>query len=147
MFEFSALPIHPSLVHFPIALLLTGTIAAILFRLWPHPAGEQWGVYALLAGWALVIPALITGLIDKSALPPDSYENQLANLHTTGMIAMWVIYGVALYLHFIWKKKDALAGSKLWAWFGLLLLAALLLILSGHQGGRLVYELGVGMIR
>ena len=29
-------------------------------------------------------------------------------------------------------------------WFGLLLLAVILLTLAGHQGARLVYELGVG---
>jgi uncharacterized membrane protein len=147
MFGFSTdIPLHPSLVHFPIALLLTGAAAAILFRLWGRPAGEQWGVYALLAGWVLVIPALITGLIDKNALPPDSPENQLANIHTTGMFLMWGLYGLALYLQHIWRKQAALGGGRLWVWLGLLVAASVTLILAGHQGGRLVYELGVGVM-
>jgi len=147
MFGFSTIPLHPSLVHFPIALLLAGTFAAIVFRLGARPVGEQWGLYALLAGWILVIPALITGLIDKSALPPDSPENQLANIHTTGMFVMWGLYGLALYLHYVWAKKAALTGTRQWIWFGLLILASIVLILAGHQGGRLVYELGVGVVR
>ncbi len=146
MFEFSPIPIHPSLVHFPIAFLLSGTLAVILFRLWQKPFGERWGVYTLTAGWVLVLPALITGLIDKAALPPDSPENALANTHTTGMIAMWVLYGVALYLYVIWQKRDQLAGGRLWLWFGLLVLASATLALAGHQGGRLVYEFGVGAL-
>ena len=147
MLTFSNIPLHPSLVHFPIALLLSGAFASILFQLWRKPVGVQWGFYTLLAGWILVIPALITGLIDKSSLPPDSPENQLANIHTTGMFLMWGLFGLALYLQYVWNKKDALTGGRQWAWLGLLALASVVLILAGHQGGRLVYELGVGVLR
>ncbi len=146
MFDISPIPLHPSLVHFPIAFLLSGTVSVIWFRWFKKPLGEQWGLYTLVAGWILVVPALITGLIDKAALPPDSPENALANTHTTGMIAMWVLYGVALYLYMIWQKREQLSGGKLWLWFGLLVLASATLALAGHQGGRLVYEFGVGAL-
>ena len=138
------IPIHPSLVHFPIALLVTGAFAAILFRILRKPQAELWGVYSLLVGWALTLPALITGLIDKNAITPGSPADAVANLHTTLMIAMWITFGMALYLYFMWRKKDQLTGGKVWIWFGLLLLAVILIILAGHQGARLVYELGVG---
>ncbi len=137
-------PLHPLFVHFPIALLLSGTVAVIVFRLWPKPAGVQWGFYALIAGWLLTIPALITGLMDKSDITADAEVNAVVNAHITGMIGMWVLYGVAIYLYVIWKKKGKLQGWRLWAWWGLLLLAALAIILAGHQGGRLVYEMGIG---
>ena len=138
------LPLHPFLVHFPIAFLSIGALAAILFRLWPHQQGESWGVYSLLVGWLLTIPALITGLIDKSALPADSPANQLANTHTTGMIAMWAIFGLALYVYYLGRKRGGLSGYQQWAWYGLLVLGLVVLILAGHGGARLVYELGVG---
>ena len=143
MFDLSV-PIHPSLVHFPIALLVAGSLAAILFRLLQRPVGETWGVYSLLAGWVLTLPALITGLIDKNTIPADSPAAPIANLHTTLMIAMWVVFGLALYLYYIWQKKDQLQGGKLWIWYGLLILGVIILTLAGHQGARLVYELGVG---
>lgn len=138
------IPIHPSLVHFPIALLVAGAFAAILFRLLHKPQAELWGVTSLLVGWVLTLPALITGLIDKNAIVPDSPADAVVNLHTTLMIAMWIIFGLALYLYYMWRKKDQLSGGKVWIWFGLLLLAVILLTLAGHQGARLVYELGVG---
>ncbi len=139
-----SIPLHPSLVHFPIALLVAGALAAILFNLLKRPQGESWGIYSLLAGWVLTLPALITGLIDKNAIPADSPAAPVANLHTTLMIAMWIVFGLALYLYYIWQKKGQLRGGKLWLWFGLLLLGVVLLTLAGHQGARLVYELGVG---
>ncbi len=145
MFSFD-IPIHPSLVHFPIALLVAGAFAAILFRALGRPQGERWGVYSLLAGWVLTLPALVTGLIDKNGIPADSPAAPVANLHTTLMIAMWVIFGLALYLYYLWQKKDSLSGGKVWMWYGLLILAVLVLTLAGHQGARLVYELGVGAL-
>ncbi len=138
------IPVHPSLVHFPIALLVAGAFAVILFRLIHKPQAELWGVASLLAGWVLTLPALITGLIDKNAISPDSPADPVVNLHTTLMIAMWIIFGLALYLYYVWRKKDQLTGGKVWIWFGLLLLAVILITLAGHQGARLVYELGVG---
>jgi len=141
-----AIPIHPSLVHFPIALLVTGAFAAILFRFWRKPQGESWGVISLLTGWALTLPALVTGLIDKNSIPADSPAAQVANLHTTLMIAMWIVFGLALYFYYMWKKKGQLAGSKVWIWLGLLILGVILLTLAGHQGARLVYLLGVGAV-
>ena len=138
------LPLHPSFVHFPIALLIAGAAAAILFGLLKKPQGEKWGVYSLLAGWVLTLPALITGLIDKNSIPADSPAAQVADRHTTLMIVMWIVFGLALYFHFTWRKRDQLTGVKLWMWFGLLLLAVILLALAGHQGARLVYELDVG---
>lgn len=139
-----SIPLHPLFVHFPIALLLSGTVAVIVFQLWPKPAGVQWGFYALVAGWLLTIPALITGLIDKSGMAADAEANAVVNAHITGMIGMWVLYGVAIYLYVIWEKKGALQGWRQWVWLGLLILAAVVIILAGHQGGRLVYELGAG---
>jgi len=145
MFNFG-LPIHPSLVHFPIALLVLGAFAAICFRLLHKPQGELWGVYSLLAGWLLTIPALITGLIDKNTISAESPATQIADLHTSLMLAMWVVFGLALYFYYTWRKKSQLAGVKIWLWFLLLIFAILLLTLAGHQGARLVYELGVGSI-
>ena len=140
------MPIHPSLIHFPIALLTVGAIASVLFRFLRNRSGERWGVYSLLTGWALTLPALISGIIDKNKIVPNSIAEPVADLHTSLMVSMWIIFGVALYLYYIWRKKEELVGAKLWFWFGLLLLGMVILAIAGHQGARLVYEYGVGGI-
>ena len=99
------MPIHPSLIHFPIALLTVGAIASVLFRFLRNRSGERWGVYSLLTGWALTLPALISGIIDKNKIVPNSIAEPVADLHTSLMVSMWIIFGVALYLYYIWRKK------------------------------------------
>ena len=138
------MPLHARLVHFPIALLLVGALAAILYE-WRHtPWLKGWGFIAMLVGWVLTIPAIITGLIDKSDLVQGSTADRLADLHTTTMFAMWALFGVALYWQYIWRD-DMTKGRRRWLWLAVLTLASLALLLAGHLGGRLVYELGVGI--
>lgn len=139
------LPVHPSLVHFPIALFVSGALAALFFRWRQQPQGESWGIYGLLAGWILTLPALISGLIDKNGIPADAPAAAVADLHTTLMIATWVVFGGALYFYYLRKKQDRLSGSAVWLWSALLVLGLVLLTLAGHQGARLVYEFGVGV--
>ncbi len=139
-----SLPLHPRLVHFPIALLLVGSLAIIVYQWRPYPWLRGWGLLALLAGWVLTLPGIITGLIDKSGLAPASATNQLANLHTTAIFAMWAIYGLALYWAYLWRRAMDQTGRR-WKLTALLVLASLLLIVAGDLGGRLVYELGVGV--
>lgn len=139
-----SLPLHPRLVHFPIALLLMGALAIIVYQWRPYPWLRGWGFLALLAGWVLTLPGIITGLIDKSSLTPASGANQLANLHTTAIFVMWAIYGLALYWSYLWRREMERSGRR-WKLTALLVLASFILILAGDLGGRLVYDLGVGV--
>lgn len=139
-----SLPLHPRLVHFPIALLLAGSVAILVYEWRRYRWLAGWGFLALLAGWALTLPGIITGLIDKSALPPDSEANRVANLHTTTIFVMWAIYGLALYWGWLWRHDMDKAGRR-WKLAALLILASVILLVAGDLGGRLVYELGVGV--
>jgi len=139
-----SLPLHPRLVHFPIALLLAGSVAILVYEWRRYRWLAGWGFLALLAGWALTLPGIITGLIDKSALPPDSEANRVANLHTTAIFVMWAVYGLALYWGWLWREDMDKDGRR-WKLAVLLILASVILLAAGDLGGRLVYELGVGV--
>lgn len=139
-----SLPLHPRLVHFPIALLLVGSVAILVYEWRPTPWLRGWGFLALLAGWALTLPGIITGLIDKSGIASDLAANRIANLHTTLIFVMWVIYGLALYWGYLWRNDMDKAGHR-WKLTVLLLLASAILLVAGDLGGRLVYEFGIGV--
>ncbi|NUQ38876.1 MAG: DUF2231 domain-containing protein [Caldilineales bacterium] len=137
------IPLHASLVHFPIVLLSLGGMT-LLISLWRPGWWGDWGFASLLAGLVFTVPAVVSGLIDKSLLPIDSAANRLADLHTTGMVLMWPLFGAAAFLRYIWRDKLAAADKK--ARVALLLILGLIfLIWAGHLGARLVYEMGVGV--
>ena len=141
---FLSLPLHPRLVHFPIALLLLGAAASLIYQWRRYPWLKNWGFVSMLLGWVLTLPAIITGLIEKSAIAPNTAADRLANLHTTGMFIMWSLFGFALYLQYIWRGQLDEPGKR-WRWTILLLMAIVLLVVAGDLGGRMVYELGVGV--
>ncbi len=136
-------PLHPRFVHFPIALLLVGT-AALAFGLWR--GRERWlsyGRISLLFGWLGVLAAMATGLIDQSRAPQTAAIAAVINQHITAGIALLIVFGLALY----WPLRDKklFAGRIPWPYLALLLAGVALVFLEGFLGGKLVYQLGVGV--
>ncbi len=142
--SFFELPFHPRLVHFPIALLLVGAVTVVIFLWRPQPRWENMGFVSLLLGVILTLPAIITGLIEKSPIEPGSPADRIVNLHTTAMFVMWGLYGLAVYFRYIWRD-ELQQPRRRWQLTLLLLLATIGLIVATHYGGRLVYEFGVGV--
>lgn len=138
------LPLHPRLVHFPIALLVLGA-AALIIGQWRRPAWLwQWGLISLGGGWLLTVPAMITGLIDKSALSADSPAVRTADQHTTAMFITWGLYGLALYWAYRWRHDMEREGRR-YKMAVLLVAATVILVIASDLGGQLVYRYGVGV--
>jgi len=139
-------PFHPRLVHFPIALTLAG-IAFVAVGLAARRSGEQWlwaGRWLLLLGWLSTLVAGIAGVVDQSRAADLPQVRDTINQHITVGVAILVVLGGALYWPFKNKQLLAVASGRR-AYLVLLLVAALLILLDGWLGGKLVYELGVGV--
>lgn len=143
MLEF-LLPLHPRVVHFPIALTLAGALFAALGLLRQKPQWMAYGQLSLLLGWLGAIAAIITGLFDQSAAPQTPEVLAVINQHITAGIALLVAVGLALYWP-LRNKRLWNAGAARWGYLALLLLIAVLVGIEGWLGGKLVYELGVGV--
>lgn len=141
-------PLHPRFVHFPIALSLAGVLF-VAIGLARATAAERWlwaGRWLVFLGWIAALVAGITGLIDQSAASDAPAVRDAINLHITAGLALIVVFGLALY----WPLKDRRLfsdGARRWAYLGLLLVGALLILIEGWLGGQLVYKLGVGVHR
>ncbi|NOX63903.1 MAG: DUF2231 domain-containing protein [Chloroflexi bacterium] len=142
--SFLDLPLHPRLVHFPIALLLVGSVTVVIFLWKPRPRLENMGFISLLLGVILTLPAIITGLIDRSPIEPGSPADQIANLHTTAMFIMWGLYGLAVYFRYMWRDQLDQPRRR-WQLTLLLILAAIALLVAADFGGQLVYQYGIGV--
>lgn len=150
MMEF-LFPFHPRTVHFPIALTLVGVffivLSAVLARRGDNGGGAamrwvQYGRTTLGLGWAATLIAITTGLIDQSRARDDVAVVSTINLHITTGIALVVASGLALY----WPLRDRQVFTRhRWSYVGLMLLVAALVVVESWLGGKLVYELGVGI--
>lgn len=131
---------HPVVVHFPIALLLTALILQAAGLCWQKESWQEAAMTIYLIA-ALILPVVVrTGSFEMEHL---KLHHPVAEWHEElGEILLWTVLG----------SLPVLGGIHLWRrkWFPaafLVVLAAagVLVGLTAYNGGRLVYEYGVGV--
>ena len=139
-------PLHPRIVHFPIALLVTGSVLALAYMVrWRRPslAAATW--LLILLGWISVFFAVVTGLIDRNSAPQDAAISSLLSIHTALGFALIAVYGLMLYERL--RSPTALDSPEMrWRLIVLALLGLALVVIDGWVGGTLVYKYGVGVL-
>lgn len=150
----NSITLHPATVHFPIALLLVGSVAALLY-VWWQPRLEfrvlTWWLLAL--GWVGAAVASLTGLLAQGNLPPQSEYTSVLNGHITSALAVLVVYGALFYRAWLFRNRrragdpvDLLDAPRTRSWLTLLLLLGMAFIsIGGWLGGELVYTWGVNV--
>lgn len=132
-------PLHPALIHFPVAALigLVATDLAFVFsgdRFWARA-----GLW--LAGTGMLMGSLsgLVGVIDLVAV------YRIRRLIKGWCHAILAVTALSLAsLNWLLRIEDPAAAILPWGLY-LSLLTAALLGLVGHQGAQLVYEFGVGV--
>lgn len=156
--------LHPATVHFPIALLISASVAGLAYIHWrPMPALRTIVWWGMAAGWLSLVAAIITGLIAQGPLPPNAPYRTLLNWHTTSGLLLGALYGDILYrgwLHNSGKGKKTrntrqpvpaspveflVDPRRKWLLTLELVLGLVLIFLSGWLGGELVYTWGVNV--
>ncbi|MCO5242725.1 MAG: DUF2231 domain-containing protein [Anaerolineae bacterium] len=139
-------PLHPRLVHFPIALLVTGSVLALAYMLrWRRPALATTAWLLILLGWISVFFAVVTGLIDRNSAPQDPEISSFLSIHTALGFALIAVYGLMLYERL--RSPDALDSPTMrWRLILLAVLGLVLVLVDGWVGGTLVYKFGVGVL-
>jgi uncharacterized membrane protein len=131
-------PLHPMLVHFPIAFWTAGSACDALTLLgvrgaWPF------GWYALAAGCAMALPVAVAGLLDIARL--DDAAARVANRHMLAMVSALAAYSGALLTR---SHGCAPLPEPELAPVALGALGFVLLAIGGHLGASLVYRHGAG---
>lgn len=142
-------PLHPALVHFPIVLILLGTIvavAAVIIRRWHLP----WLAAILLGLGALgAVAATWSGEEDaeaKKGLSPqagqvlEEHEEWGERARNLALLAAATAVTSAMLRRFP-KASAGFAGFTALAAVG----ASFCVAEAGHYGGKLVYEHGIGV--
>lgn len=149
----NALPnIHPAVVHFPIALLMTALVADICSLAWRR---WTWIDRAGTALWILGVAGLGAAFLSGDAASDQMWQVQgqaqavLADHEDLARLSLFAFGGVAvLRLLVSWLSRSDKRVHV--GFFRLVALAAalaaqLLLVATADRGGALVYRYGLGV--
>jgi uncharacterized membrane protein len=136
-------PVHPALVHFPIALVTLSVLADLLGYLGGSSAlraAAWWALAGGAIGAGLAVPA---GLFDmhREKIQPDAHHRAHTHMKV-GLTLFTAIAALTVWRWFIYTEARDGPG------WGYLLAAVLVLALTHFQGwlgGELVYSDGVGV--
>jgi uncharacterized membrane protein len=141
----SSLPIHPLIVHVPIALL----ILSVLFELAGRALDADWwrraAVALLVLGTLGAAAAVITGLQAGEAAERQGVADAPLEKHEdAGKLTLALAIG-AVVTRALGVRAGSLRKAVTVLALALQLAAAILVGVAGFRGGRLVYEHGAGV--
>jgi uncharacterized membrane protein len=135
-------PVHPMLVHFPIAFWSAATVAYVMTASGAGEPAMVFAKYANGAGLLLAMLAILAGLLELRSIDGSSDAMRVAIWHMMIMATVWFCFLLALLLSASTGLDQAAErlGEAACAGTGFVLMA-----LGGWLGGRLVYEFGVAV--
>ena len=136
-------PIHPMVVHFPIALLITSVVFDVLAMRWRHKSFQDAGFYTLIAGLLGAAVAVLTGAMAEEVAEDKGIPESVLEIHEAlGYATLLFFIGLlALRLLMRWKLiKEIPALYLAMGVAGIMILSA-----AGYFGGSLVYDFGAGV--
>ncbi|HEY9857243.1 MAG TPA: DUF2231 domain-containing protein [Stenomitos sp.] len=136
--------LHPLVVHFPIALLISALAFDLVGVLWKREAFTSAGFYAQVLGALGAIASVITGNQAEEAVEDlKGLAETLETHERLGQISMWATLLAVIVRGYLIRRAPL--GPRLRAAMLVVSLAlALLVAASGFYGGKLVYEFGAG---
>lgn len=136
-------PLHPALVHFPVACWSLGVaVDAASFvpsvTVWLE-ASERWSAGLFAVGCLIALPAMLAGMAELPRIPEGpAFRETWA--HMTAMLTAFALFLGRLVLGLDGVQPQPPGGLALTlAALGFVALAA-----GGWLGGRLVYHHGIG---
>ncbi len=135
-------PIHPMLVHFPVALWTIAAAAYVASAAAVIDAAATVAKFANGAGLIMALLAMLAGLLELRTIDSRSEAMRVATWHMMTMATVWVFFLAALMLSTAAGLDPATAplAAAVCAVAGFLLMGV-----GGWLGGRLVYQFGVAV--
>jgi len=135
-------PLHPALVHFPVAGWSLAT-AADAASSWLGEPAWRFAAISMSAGCVVALAAMAAGLRELAKLRDGDAALPVANRHMLFALAAFCAYATSLLLRWAGGGLHAPGVSALCA----SIVGFALLGVTGWLGGQLVYVHGVGVSR
>jgi uncharacterized membrane protein len=133
-------PLHPALVHFPIACWSLATAGDLASLVWGEPAWRLAGVL-LVAGIGFSVPAMLAGFFELAKVAGENQAIKDVNRHMIAVMCALAFYTASLFLRL---QSTHLIEPGLLA-IALSVLGFALLCVAGWLGGKLVYGHRLGV--
>jgi len=138
--------LHPILIHFPLALLISGGLFSLGSRLARQEgirnAFQVAGAWNFRLGVLSLLPALLTGWAGYQTVAHDAPSHAAMTLHRNWALATGVVF---LGLAFLAWRERAKGWPGGWLSGSFLLAGLALLGITGFLGGNLVFRHGLGV--
>lgn len=134
-------PVHPALVHFPVACWTAAPVTDIVYLVLRQPAWWQASWWLLAIGCLTGLAAIAAGALDLFAIPADHPAQPVAQRHLLLMGSVWCL----LLLNLLLRPRSAVPDAWI-MWVGCVLSVGgwLGMLAGAYAGARLVYEFGIG---
>ena len=135
-------PVHPILVHFPVALVPLAAVAEVIGFLVPAPSLSQAGAWAIGAAAVIAIPTAAAGWFDMLRAPlSDEVHRHVHRHRAVGLVLTAILLALAAWRAWLFFQSSSVSMFYLDA----LVLTAALTAFQGWLGGELVYRHGVSV--
>ena len=131
--------LHPKVIHFPIALFLGAMGMEVLSLIFKKDSLHRTAFHMYILATVITPFVVLTGLQEAEHL---HLSHPILTIHRNfALLTMW---GSLVSLPVLWlaKKKGEKVLRIIFIIF--LLMLAVFVSIAGHNGGRMVYEYGVG---
>ena len=137
-------PIHPMVIHFPIALLPVSVLFDLLAGKWRPEQFRSASLYTLVLGLAGALVSVATGALAEEAVEHGGIPKRVLEFHETLGYATFLIFagllGLRLAMSIDWIRERRMATAALG------LAGVIVLLIASYYGGSLVYEFGAGVM-
>lgn len=137
-FKLGGAPLHPALVHFPIAAWTTALVADGVFLFSGQPLAWSVAYWALAVGVLAGLGAMALGWLDFVLLGAEHPALPHVQQHMWFMSGAWSVFLLDLLL----RPRDVPAEMAWWLAV-ITLVGFMVLAIGGHLGARLVYHHGI----
>lgn len=136
-------PIHPAIVHYPIALVTLSVIADLFGYLSSSPTLKGTGWWTLIAAAIGAALALVAGLFDMNREQIEDEAHKRVHTHMkVGFLLFTLIAALTVWR---WSIYAGILSSLGWGYLAMALLVLALTLFQGWLGGELVFSGGVGV--
>jgi len=137
------MPLHPFLVHFVIAFFTVSLLFELLALKTGNKTHQTLGYLLLIIAAVSVIPAVISGLIEKSKITIPAEANVVFNWHET---TAFITASIILFLS-LWRiaLKNQLTRKLKFIYLTVAFTGLISLYIGAYHGGLLVYRHGIGI--